>query len=59
LPSPEVANDAQAMEAYGHTHDKAAALFRPIRNNRTGERERALFPDGIYKLVRRHPQKLP
>jgi integrase/recombinase XerD len=49
---------ADYLEASGHTHDKTAALFRPIRNNRTGGLERALSPDGIYKLVRGYAQKL-
>jgi integrase/recombinase XerD len=40
------------LEASGHLHDKAGALFRPIRNNRTGELNRPLSPDGIYKIVR-------
>ncbi len=49
---------ADYLEASGHTHDKTAALFRPIRNNRTGGLERALSTDGIYKLVRGYAQKL-
>jgi integrase/recombinase XerD len=28
------------------------ALFRPIRNNRTGRLDTALTPDGVYRLVR-------
>jgi site-specific recombinase XerD len=39
------------LEASGHASDKAGPLFRPIRNNRTGELNRALSPDGIYKIV--------
>ncbi|MGD0505684.1 MAG: tyrosine-type recombinase/integrase [Steroidobacteraceae bacterium] len=46
------------LEASGHAGDKTAALFRPIRNNRTGELGRALSTDGIYKLVRGYAQKL-
>ena len=42
----------------GHAHDKSGALFRPTRNNRTGELERALTGDAIYKLVRVYAQKL-
>ncbi len=49
---------ADYLEASGHAHDKTAALFRPIRNNRTGELERTLSGDGIYKLVRGYAQKL-
>jgi integrase/recombinase XerD len=39
------------LEASGHASDKAGPLFRPIRNNRTGDLNRALSPDGIYKIV--------
>jgi len=49
---------ADYLEASGHAGDKTAALFRPIRNNRTGELERALSTDGIYKLVRGYAKKL-
>jgi integrase/recombinase XerD len=34
------------------------SLFRPIRNNRTGELNRALSPDGIYKIVRGYTTEL-
>jgi integrase/recombinase XerD len=40
------------LEAAGHGDDENGALFRPIRNNRTGRLEKALTPDGVYKLVR-------
>lgn len=46
------------LEASGHAHDKSGALFRPIRNNRTGELDRMLSGDGIYKLVRGYAKKL-
>ena len=46
------------LEACGHAHEKSAALFRPIRNNRTGELDRTLSGDGIYKLVRGYAKKL-
>jgi integrase/recombinase XerD len=49
---------ADYLETSGHAGDKTAALFRPIRNNRTGELERTLSGDGIYKLVRGYAQKL-
>ena len=39
------------LEAAGHGADENGALFRPICNNRTGELEKALTPDGVYKLV--------
>ena len=40
------------LEAVGHGADEPGALFRPLRNNRTGRLEHAITPDGIYKLVR-------
>jgi integrase/recombinase XerD len=46
------------LEVSGHAHDKSGALFRPIRNNRTGELDRMLSGDGIYKLVRSYAKKL-
>jgi len=46
------------LEASGHASDKASPLFRPIRNNRTGELNRALSPDGIYKIVRGYTTEL-
>lgn len=46
------------LEASGHAHEKSGPLFRPIRNNRTGELDRTLSGDGIYKLVRGYAKKL-
>lgn len=46
------------LEASGHAQDKTGALFRPIRNNRTGKLDRTLSGDGIYKLVRGYAKKL-
>jgi len=46
------------LEASRHAHEKSGALFRPIRNNRTGELDRTLTGDGIYKLVRGYAKKL-
>jgi integrase/recombinase XerD len=40
------------LDAAGHGADDNCALFRPIRNNRTGRLERAITGDGIYRLVR-------
>jgi integrase/recombinase XerD len=40
------------LDAAGHGEDEADALFRPIRNNRTGATEQAITADGVYKLVR-------
>jgi integrase/recombinase XerD len=42
---------ADYLEAAGHASEKNGPLFRPIRNNRTGELNRPLSPDGIYKIV--------
>ena len=49
---------SEYLEASGHARDKSAALFRPIRNNRTGALDRMLSGDGIYKLVRGYAKKL-
>lgn len=49
---------ADYLEASGHAHEKSRPLFRPIRNNRTGELDRTLSGDGIYKLVRGYAKKL-
>jgi integrase len=40
------------LEAAGHGGDDNGALFRPIKNNRTGKLEKAVTPDAVYKLVR-------
>jgi integrase/recombinase XerD len=42
----------------GHDDDENGALFRPIRNNRTGRLERAITADGVYKLVRAYSAQL-
>jgi site-specific recombinase XerD len=46
------------LEASGHARDKEGALFRPIRNNRTGTVDRPLSADGVYKIVRGYSAKL-
>ena len=46
------------LEAAGHDEDDAGALFRPIRNNRTGKLDGAITPDGIYRLVRAYSAAL-
>ncbi len=46
------------LEAAGHGTDDAGALFRPVRNNRTGRLERAITADGVYKLVRTYSAEL-
>jgi site-specific recombinase XerD len=40
------------LDAAGHGAEDAGALFRPVRNNRTGDLDQAITPDGVYKLVR-------
>jgi integrase/recombinase XerD len=46
------------LEANGHEEDDNGALFRPIRNNTTGRLDKAITPDGIYKLVRAYSAAL-
>jgi site-specific recombinase XerD len=46
------------LDAAGHGDDDAGALFRPVRNNTTGELDKAITPDGIYKLVRAYSAAL-
>jgi integrase/recombinase XerD len=46
------------LEAAGHGADEDGALFRPIRNNRTGRLDQAVTPDGVYKLVRTYSATL-
>ena len=40
------------LAAAGHEADETGALFRPVRDNRTGQTGRAITADGVYKLVR-------
>jgi site-specific recombinase XerD len=40
------------LEAAGHGEDDNGALFRPIKNNRTGTLAKAVTPDAVYRLVR-------
>jgi integrase/recombinase XerD len=46
------------LEAAGHGADENGALFRPIRNNRTGRVDKALDPDMVYRLMRRYSVEL-
>jgi integrase/recombinase XerD len=46
------------LEAAGHGADENGALFRPIRNNRTGRLDKALDPDMVYRLVRGYSAEL-
>jgi hypothetical protein len=41
------------LDAAGHGLDEAGALFRPVRNNRTGRLEGAITADGVYRVMRR------
>src|SRR6202161_1993184 len=52
----ELINDY--LDAAGHGLDETGALFRPVRNNRTGRLESAITPDGVYRLVRRYSGEL-
>jgi integrase/recombinase XerD len=40
------------LDAAGHGADEHGALFRPVKNNRTGHLDETITPDGIYKRVR-------
>jgi integrase/recombinase XerD len=42
------------LEAAGHGDDDNGALFRPIKNNRTGTLANAVTPDAVYKIVRQY-----
>ena len=46
------------LAAAGHGEDEAGALFRPVRNNRTGKLAGAITADGVYKLVRAYSAQL-
>jgi len=46
------------LEVTGHGEDDSGALFRPVRNNTTGRLDKAITPDGIYKLVRAYSAAL-
>ena len=46
------------LAAAGHGDDEAGALFRPIKNNRTGRLDGAITADGVYKLVRAYSAQL-
>ena len=46
------------LDAADHGTDDNGALFRPIRNNRTGQLEGAITADGVYRLVRSYSAQL-
>ena len=59
VPLHGVAGDliTEYLKMAGHGSDHTGALFRPLRNSRGG-REKAITPDGIYKLVRKYSAAL-
>ena len=42
------------VDRAGHGDDRNGALFRPVRNNRTGTLVKPLHPDAVYRLVRHY-----
>lgn len=47
----------QYLSLAGHSADSDGALFRPVRNNRTGELERSLNANSLYRnVVRKYGQ---
>jgi integrase/recombinase XerD len=46
------------LDEAGHGDDADGALFRPLRNSRGGGREKAITPDGVYKLVQHYASVL-
>ena len=46
------------LEAAGHGTQDTAALFRPVSNNCADLLDKALTPDGVYKLVRAYSAAL-
>src|SRR6201999_3085189 len=46
------------LDAAGHGTDDNRALFRPIRNRTTGELDKAITADGVYKMVRAYSAAL-
>lgn len=46
------------LDAAGHGVDENGALFRAVRNNRTGRLERAITADGVYRMVRSYSAQL-
>jgi integrase/recombinase XerD len=46
------------VDSAQHGTDENGALFRPVRNNRTGLHDAAITADGVYKLVRAYSAAL-
>jgi site-specific recombinase XerD len=42
---------AEYLDALGHGGVPGSPLFKPVRNNRTGETDKAMTTDGVYKVV--------
>jgi site-specific recombinase XerC len=42
---------AEYLALAGHAADAAGPLFRPVKNNVTGELDRPLNPDSVYRNV--------
>ncbi len=40
----------------GHGEDRKGALFRPVRNNRTGDLTKTLHPNAIYAIIKHYGQ---
>ena len=59
VPAHPAAQEAIAgyLELAGHGEDKKGALFRPVRNNRTGTLENAITGDGVYRMVKAYAKK--
>lgn len=52
----------QAIETYleeaGHSSDEGGPLFRPTRNNRTGDVDRALSTESINRIVQQYGEQI-
>jgi site-specific recombinase XerD len=46
------------LQKAGHSENDKGALFRPLRNAHAGGMEKAITPDGVYKLVRQYSEAL-
>lgn len=44
------------LEAAGHGAATKGALFRPLRNRTTGDLEKPLHPQAVYKIVKAHAE---
>lgn len=46
------------LKKAGHGADDGGALFRPLRNSCGGGMEKAITPDGVYRLVRKYSEAI-